>query len=95
MTISPQKPPESRSRMAEDEQEVFNVSEFVVRSDRVGVWGLHRFKARTFWHCKTLDLNETGARLERRGQSFAYHTLEPAFEAFQEFIRRCRAGEGL
>jgi hypothetical protein len=67
----------------------------VVRPDRVGVWGVHRFKTRSFWHLKTLDVHEGGERSERRGQSFALHTLEPAFAAFEAFVQRCRSGEVL
>jgi hypothetical protein len=67
--------------------------EFVIRPGRVGGWGLHEFSHRTFWHLKTFGELD-GQRIERRGQSFALHSLPAAFEAFQRFMELCRNGEG-
>ena len=47
-----------------------------------------------FWHLKTVILDEGGERLDLRPQSFAIHTLDDAFRAFQQLAQHVRSGRG-
>jgi hypothetical protein len=74
----------------EGEEHVVTVVEFPLRRGRLLGLGTHRFRARLYWHIRTIEINESGHRLELRCQSFRAHTAEAFSQAFSKLLAHLR-----
>ena len=67
-------------------------AEFVLRPDRIAVFGTHVYHARPFWHIRQLQLLEGGETLQMWIRSLTLPTAEPALDALNKLVTHIQSG---